>query len=84
MFVPWEQEFNSIDTIIKLGAAIALSFFLPGYALVSSIILKDKITIEESPPSAPSLLARPKSKSLLKVLLGYILSVLITGLAGYS
>ena len=105
LFIPWQQQFSSIDAIVKLGAAIALSFFLPGYALVSSVILRDKKRIEQedvegsrvlkdiekvkSLPSRPtpspssSIPTRSRSNSLLKVLLGYILSVLITGLAGY-
>jgi hypothetical protein len=94
LFVPWQQQFSSIDTIIKLGAAIALSFFLPGYAVVSSVILTGaKKKVEGSSSSHDNskrgktltlaVPARPRSKSLLKVLLGYILSLFITGLAGY-
>ncbi len=57
----------TIIQIIELGASIALCFFLPGYALLS-IIFRD-----------PDYHIRP----LLKILLAYILSILITGLTGY-
>jgi hypothetical protein len=96
LFIPWKEQFNTID-VVKLSAAIALSFFLPGYALVSCIIFKqeggfrrakrgnDNNDINSSSKnrftSASATL--PLKKSLLKVLLGYIFSVLITGLAGY-
>jgi hypothetical protein len=89
LFVPWQQQFNSVDTIIKLGAAIALSFFLPGYALVCSVLLKEEKGIESN-NSNKSITAPPRrqlqqlrSKALLKVLLGYIFSIFITGSVGY-
>src|SRR5919107_488704 len=65
IFVPWEQF--TVVQIIELGAAIALSFFLPGYALVSTLYRESDNHI------------RP----LQRILLAYLLSSLITGLIGY-
>jgi hypothetical protein len=58
----------TIIQIIELGASIALCFFLPGYALLS-ILFRD-----------PDYHIRP----LLKILLAYLLSILVTGLTGYT
>ena len=63
IFTSW-NEINATG-IIQLGAAIMLSFFVPGYALVR--ILTKKYSV--SP--------------ILSILLGYILSILITGLTAY-
>jgi hypothetical protein len=63
LFVEWE-EISPIQ-ILSLAAAIAFSFFLPGYALVT--VLNKKYHL------------RP----LLRVLLAYLFSILITGLGGY-
>ncbi len=65
IFVPWEQF--TVVQIIELGAAIALSFFLPGYALVSTLYRESYNQI----------------KPLRRFLLAYLLSSLITGLIGY-
>ena len=37
LFIPWEQLLAAVNKIIQLGAAIALSFFVPGYALVTML-----------------------------------------------
>jgi hypothetical protein len=58
----------TIIEIIELGASIALCFFLPGYALLS-VLYRDP---------------DHKIGPLLKTLLAYILSILITGLTGYA
>jgi hypothetical protein len=65
IFVPWEQV--TIVQIIKLGASIALCFFLPGYALLSVLYTEPGHQI----------------KPILKILLAYLLSILVTGLTGY-
>jgi hypothetical protein len=57
----------TIVQIIELGASIALCFFLPGYALLS-IFFRD-----------PARHVNP----ILKTLLAYLLSILVTGLTGY-
>jgi hypothetical protein len=63
LFTDWEK----IETIqiFYLTAAIAFTFFLPGYALVTLLNKKYKLRI------------------LLKLLLAYLFSILITGLMGY-
>jgi hypothetical protein len=53
--------------IIELGASIALCFFLPGYALLSVLYIDPDHQL----------------KPLLKILLAYLLSILVTGLTGY-
>jgi hypothetical protein len=63
LFIPW-NEITPFQ-IIQLTAAIALSFFLPGYALVTMLDRKQEL------------------QPLPKVLLGYIFSMLVTGLTGY-
>jgi hypothetical protein len=57
----------TIVQIIQVGASIALCFFLPGYAILS-ILYKD---------------SDYKIRPLLKILLAYLLSILVTGLTGY-
>jgi hypothetical protein len=57
----------TIVQIIELGASIALCFFLPGYAILE-ILFRD-----------PDHQIRP----ILKLLLAYLLSILVTGLTGY-
>jgi len=61
-FIPWEQ-FGLIQ-IIKLAAATALNFFLPGYAIVKMLDKKNSLT------------------NLEKALIGYLFSVLLTGIIG--
>lgn len=63
IFVSWNDISGS--NIIQLAAAITLSFFAPGFAIV--LIITKKTTINP----------------LLKVLLGYLFSILITGLTAY-
>lgn len=63
IFMPW-NKFDGIS-LIQLGAAIALSFFLPGYAVVLILTKNHKINL------------------VLKVLVAYIFSMLITGLTIY-
>jgi hypothetical protein len=97
LFIPWHQQFNTVS-IVKLGAAIALSFFLPGYALVSSFLLKEEkfevITRNgnsdesRSPYSLSKFQVKlqqlqPRRSPLLKGLLGYIFSIFITGVVGH-
>jgi hypothetical protein len=102
LFINWHQQFNPVD-IVKLGAAIALSFFLPGYALVSSVHLNEEKfeAMSRSCNSDESSIRKRRGgdsdsdtvseiktqthpkKSLLKVLLGYIFSMFITGLVGH-
>ena len=60
VFVPWDK-LSGID-ILQLGAGIALSFFVPGFALVLILTKNQSLNL------------------VLKVLLGYIFSILITGL----
>jgi hypothetical protein len=61
VFIPWDR-FSGFG-LIQLGAAIALAFFIPGYAVVLILTKNHKIDL------------------VLKVLLGYIFSILITGLS---
>jgi hypothetical protein len=63
IFVSW-SELNATG-ITQLGAAILLSFFMPGYAVVLIIAKRCKIN------------------PILKVLLAYLISILISGLIGY-
>jgi len=63
IFVSWNDVSGS--NIIQLAAAITLSFFAPGFAIV--LIITKKTTINP----------------LVKVLLGYLFSILITGLTAY-
>ena len=63
LFVPWDH-INAIN-ILQLISAVALCFFMPGYAVVE--ILDRKRELEP----------------MLKFLLSYIFSILITGLTGY-
>jgi Protein of unknown function (DUF1616) len=63
IFVHW-QEITWSQTI-RLAAALLLSFFFPGYALVSTLLKKSEL------------------KSLAKLLVAYLFSILITGLTGY-
>jgi hypothetical protein len=69
LFIPWEQFLSSPSNILQLGSGIALCFFVPGYALI-------KITSGNGP-----LL---KKKPLLTMLLAYLVSILINGLAVYA
>ena len=66
IFIPWERF--TIVEIVELGAAIALCFFLPGYALLSVL---DRNTDH-------------KLGLVPKILLAYFFSILITGLTGYA
>jgi hypothetical protein len=63
LFINWEKirPIQALD----LAAAIAFSFFLPGYALVTVLNKNCKLT------------------RLPKLLLAYLFSMLVTGLAGY-
>jgi hypothetical protein len=63
IFVAWDQ-FSPIK-LPQLGAAVALSFFMPGYALVTILDRKHEL------------------EPILKTLLAYTFSILITGLTGY-
>ena len=63
LFLHW-SDIGIID-VIQLGAAIMLSFFLPGYAVALIISKKYKIN------------------PILKVLLAYLISMLISGSIGY-
>jgi hypothetical protein len=63
LFIDWEKV--SLIQIFYLTAAIAFSFFLPGYALVTLLNKKYKLRL------------------LLKLLLAYLFSMLITGFGGY-
>ena len=63
LFTDWEKIESA--QIFYLIAAIAFSFFLPGYALVAFLNRNYKLSI------------------LLKLLLAYLFSILITGLGGY-
>ena len=63
LFINWDQM--TLSNLLDLFAAIAFSFFLPGYALVTILNKKYKLTL------------------LPKLLLAYLFSILITGLAGY-
>jgi hypothetical protein len=64
IFVPWEQITG--DQIIRLVAAILISLFAPGYAIINILDKKHKLRI------------------LPKLLFVYILSLLVTGLIGYT
>jgi hypothetical protein len=57
----------TIVQIAELGASIALCFFLPGYALLSIFFRNPDHQINP----------------ILKILLAYLLSILVTGLTGY-
>ena len=63
IFISWSQ-IEPIG-IIQLGAAIMLSFFIPGYAITHIIIKGCKIN------------------PILKILLAYLFSMIITGGIGY-
>ena len=63
LFINWEK-ISSVH-LLNLTAAILFSFFLPGYALVTILNKKYKLT------------------SLLKLLLAFLFSILITGFGGY-
>src|ERR1044071_1139274 len=63
IFYPW-SEFNFADAL-KLVSAIGLSFFIPGYAVISIISRNNELG------------------TILKSLLGYLTSVLVTGLCAY-
>ena len=63
VFTNWKDI--SLWNIIQLGAALALCFFIPGYAIV--LILTKKYKVDR----------------LLSFLLGYLFSILITGLTAY-
>ena len=64
IFISWSEIGPS--GIIQLAAAILLSFFIPGYALVLLLAKKWKIS------------------AILKVLLAFLISMLISGTIGYS
>jgi hypothetical protein len=68
LFVPWNQLLTSFSSIVQLGAAISLTFFVPGYAIVKLILSRNLITL---------------AKPLPKILLAYLFSMLITGLTQY-
>jgi hypothetical protein len=63
LFVAWEKI--TPTQVLSLLAAIAFSFFLPGYALIMLLNRRRKLTF------------------LLNLLLSYLISIFITGLAGY-
>ena len=63
VFTNWKDI--SVWNIIQLGAAIALCFFIPGFAIVLILTKKYKVN------------------RLLSYLLGYLFSILITGLTAY-
>ena len=63
LFIDWQKV--ALFQIFYLTAAIAFSFFLPGYALVTLLNKKYKLRL------------------LLRLLLAYFFSMLITGLGGY-
>src|SRR5438093_3864834 len=63
IFISWSQI--GASGIIQLAAAILLSFFIPGYALVLILAKKCKIN------------------PILKVLLAFLISMLISGAIGY-
>ena len=62
-FTNWSNV--GITSIIQLGAAIMLCFFIPGYGIILIITKKYEM------------------HPILRVLLAYILSMLVTGLTGY-
>jgi len=64
IFMSWSQI--GASGIIQLAAAILLSFFIPGYALVLILAKKCKIN------------------AILKVLLAFLFSMLISGTIGYT
>jgi hypothetical protein len=64
IFISWSEIGPS--GIIQLAAAILLSFFIPGYALVLLLAKKCKIS------------------AMLKVLLAFLISMLISGAIGYT
>src|SRR5438093_6554660 len=64
IFMSWSQI--GATGIIQLAAAISLSFFIPGYALVLILAKKCKIN------------------AILKVLLAFLISMLISGTIGYA
>jgi hypothetical protein len=64
IFMRWSQI--GASGIIQLAAAISLSFFIPGFALVLVFAKKCKIN------------------AILKVLLAFLISMLISGTIGYT
>jgi hypothetical protein len=97
IFIPWEQllSLSSLSSsfihIIQLAAAIALCFFVPGYAIVMTIMMmhhhyhyssstkKNHYDNDDDDNNNN----KKKPGLLLRVLLGYLFSILITGLTGY-
>lgn len=68
IFIPWEQ-LSGIQ-LISLGAAIALAFFMPGYALISTLDKNDKLNF------LPKLLLTYIFSTLLTGLVSFITALI--------
>ena len=69
IFIEW-QQFTAVD-VIKLDSAIALSFFFPGYALISIIL-----TSKQSLGILPKILLGYILSMLIAGFTGYIMSLM--------
>ena len=75
LFIPWENLLANPVNLLLLSSAIALCFFLPGYAIVKIL---SNMKGDHSKYLLPIL-----KQPLPRVLIAYLFSVFITGSTGY-